>query len=305
MRHLSDDDVRSALDWPAVLAALEAAFRDPDGFAMPERVAIDAPQGGTFLTMSCASGEGLFGVKQVSVLPANAARGLPSVQAHYTLFDRDGSPALSCAANQLTRMRTAAVSALVARYLVPVSARGLLIVGTGSLAPWMAEAHAQVRDYARIEVWGRDPVRAEAAVEMIGARLGASTPRVSAVSGLAAAVAAADVISVATTTIDPIVRGAWLRTGQHLDLVGAFLPTMAEADAAAVLACDVVVDERESARAEAGDLIRAQAQGWSFDAVVGDLSDVVAGWVERSDRPTLFKSVGLALEDLAVARLLL
>jgi ornithine cyclodeaminase len=305
MRQFSDDDVRSALDWSAVLAALEAAFADPDAFTMPERVAVDAPQGGTFLTMPCVSGDGLFGVKQVSVLPNNAALGLPSVRAHYTLFGADGAPALSCGADTLTRMRTAGVSALAADRLAPEDVGRLLIVGSGAQAPWMAEAHAQVRSYRAIEVWGRNADRAAATAADIASRLQGRSASISVSGDLAASVGRADVISVATTASEPIVRGAWLHDGHHLDLVGAFVATMAEADPDAVSACDVVVDDREAARSEAGDLLLARAKGWSFDAIVGDLAAVMAGRVRRGERPTLFKSVGLALEDLVVARLLL
>ena len=116
---------------------------------------------------------------------------------------------------------------------------------------------------------------------------------------------AADVVSVATTSRVALVEGAWLRPGQHVDLVGAFLPSMRESDAEAVRRAQVVVDDRRAARAEAGDLIQAAAEGWSWEALAGDLADVMVGRVRRAtDRPTLFKSVGLALEDLAVVRLL-
>jgi ornithine cyclodeaminase len=118
------------------------------------------------------------------------------------------------------------------------------------------------------------------------------------------AVRAADVVSVATTSVAPLIRGAWLRPGQHLDLVGAFREGMAEADAEAVAASDVFVDDRDAARAEAGDLLLAAEHGWSFDAIRGDLHDVRAGAAAVGAGPTLFKSVGLAFEDLVLARLL-
>ena len=273
---------------------------------MPERVVIPAPQGGTFLTMPCVDGEGWFGVKQVSVLPDNPGKGKPTVQAWYTLFDPAGSPVLACGAELLTRLRTAAVSALAASYLAPPQARTLLVVGTGSLAPWMAEAHAQVRNYRRVLVWGRSSAKAEATAAEIRKRLlGVSRPvAVEVVPDLAGAAGEAEVITAATTATTPPLRGAWLRPGQHLDLVGAFTPEMAEVDAEAVRLCDVMVDDLAAAGAEAGDLLRAVQEGWSFERVRGDLLAVVSGRVTRGTQPTLFKSVGLALEDLAVARLL-
>ncbi len=306
MRLLRDDDV-AELSWEEVLDALAVAFSDPGRFRQAERIALPAPGDGTFLTMPCADDEGWFGVKQVSVLPANRARGLPSVHAHYTLFGPDGRPALGVEAGLLTRLRTAAVSALAAERLAPPSARHLLVVGTGSLAPWLVRAHLQVRAFEAVWVWGRDPVRAEqVAAEVLASFTGAANrPAVAVAPGLEGAVRRADVISVATTAREPLVLGEWLSPRQHLDLVGAFTPAMRETDSAAVRACDVIVDQLAAARQEAGDLIAAAAEGWSWEEVVGDLHQVVRGSVtRREERPTLFKSVGLAFEDLVVARLL-
>jgi len=313
MRILNDDDV-AHLSWPRVLDALRGAFAERRRFEVPERVQLQAPDGGAWLTMPCADADGWFGVKQVSVLPANPARGRPSVQAWYTLMGPDGAPVLATEAALLTKLRTAAVSAIAADALAPPAATTLLVVGTGALAPWMARAHLQVRAYGRVVVWGRRRERAEAvaaalARELAGgvARGGGSPvlPVVEVADDLEAAVRAADVVTVATTAREPIVRGAWLHAGQHLDLVGAFVHAMREADGEAVRRSLVVVDDRGAARAEAGDLAHAAAEGWRWDEVAGDLADVVAGRLHRDPaRPSLFKSVGLAFEDLVVARLL-
>ncbi len=309
MMVLSDAEVAERLHWPEVMGALEAGFRlraqAPSSFALPERVALSASGGGALLTMPCADARGWFGVKQVSVLPENQGRGLPTVQAWYTLMGPNGTPVLACAATALTRIRTAAASALAARSLAPEAAQSLLVVGTGSLAPWLAEAHLQVRAYAEVMVWGRDRAKAERTAAAIRGRVGA-VALVRAVDELEAAVDVADVISFATTAKEPIIRGAQLRDGQHLDLVGAFSSAMCEVDADAVKRARVFVDDREAARAEAGDLIQAAAQGWSFEEVRADLAALVTGQAgrERDEDITLFKSVGLAVEDLLVARLL-
>lgn len=306
MQTLTDHDVVTALNWKDVLAALRAAFADPSRFDTPERIAMSAPQGGAFLTMPCADDQGWFGVKQVAVLPGNRAHDKPGVQAHYTLFAPDGSPVLSCGATQLTRMRTSGVSALAAETLAPERAKTLLVVGTGGLAPWMAEAHLQVRAYDKITVWGRDVERAEATAAAVLERLpGEVRPAVEAVTDLAAAVRAADVITVATSTTEPLIAGAWLGEQQHVDLVGAFRPDMAEADPEAVLGSHVYVDDRSAAMAEAGDLLQARSEGWSFDQVAGDLHELVTGRAVLRAGRTLFKSVGMAFEDLVVAKLLL
>ncbi len=308
MEVLTNDEVEKRLSWTAGLAALEKAFKARASFQMPERVALNVPQG-TLLTMPCADRAGWFGVKQVSVMPNNPSRGKESVQAWYTLFDPTGTPTLACDATLLTRFRTAAVSALAAKYLAPSRAETLLVVGTGSLAPWLGEAHLQVRPYKTVLVWGRNAERAEATAADLEARFEGSgfTPQVAVAPDLAAAVAQADVVTVATTAKKPVLKGDWLHNGQHLDLVGAFTPDMAEADADTVKRADVFVDDLEACLNEAGDLIQAQAQGWSFDLVYGDLAALVTGEAGRQgpQRTTLFKSVGLALEDLVVAKLLL
>lgn len=306
MRWLRDGDV-GALTWDSVLDALTAAFSDPRRFTAADRVVLEAPSGGAYLTMPCSDADGYFGVKQVSVLPHNPANGLPSVQAWYTLVDPTGRPVLVGDAAAMTTLRTAAVSALAARHLAASAARSLLMIGTGALAPWLIRAHLQVRPYETVRIWGRRPERAEAvAAEVLDAFAGATTrPAIVVASDLESAVRHSDVVSVATTAREPLVRGAWLTPHHHLDLVGAFTPAMRESDTAAVQVCDVVVDQRGAARHEAGDLHAAAADGWRWDQVRGDLHDVVRGAVgRRRGRPTLFKSVGLALEDLVLARLL-
>jgi alanine dehydrogenase len=306
--HLRDEDVLKKLEWPALLKALEQAFFERDLFEVPERVVLGAPQDGVYLTMPCASADGWFGVKQVSVLPGNAAYGRPTVQAYYTLFGPEGTPVLGTEATLLTRARTAGVSAVAAKYLAPADARTLLVVGTGSLAPWMAEAHLQVRRYERVLVWGRNMDRAEELVMHLQLRLDLPTPSMVHVArDLPQAAAEADVITVATTAKAPVLQGGWLHKGQHLDLVGAFTPAMAEVDADGVKRSRVFVDDLDACREEAGDLIQAQEHGWSFDQTHGDLTAVVRTQAAREDQNelTLFKSVGLALEDLVTARLLL
>lgn len=302
MQFFRDDDVRDALKWPDVLAALEAGFASKDQFFIPERTIIQAGDN-IYLTMPCVDGEGWFGVKQVSIVPANNTRGLPTVQAHYTLNNPEGTPSVSASATLMTKMRTAGASALAARYLAPENAKTLLVIGTGSLAPWQAEAHAQVRDYEHVIVWGRNRDKAEVARADIAQRLPNITVTVT--NDLPDACTQADVITVATTAKRPIIMGDWLADKPlHLDLVGAFTPEMAEADPVAVKKAAVYIDDLAGIQAEAGDLIQACDAGWSFNEVQADLQTLVTDF-RKPDKPvTLFKSVGLALEDLQVAKLL-
>lgn len=302
MQFFSDDDVRNTLTWPDVLGALEAGFRHKESYVIPERIMIQAGEN-VYLTMPCVDGGGWFGVKQVAIVPANHARELPTVQAHYTLNDPQGTPSVSASATLMTKMRTAGASALAAQYLAPQDAKTLLVVGTGSLAPWQAEAHAQVRGYEQVLVWGRNRDKAKLARADIATRLSDITVTVT--DDLATACQQADVITVATTAKSPIIMGDWLADKPvHLDLVGAFTPDMAETDPVAVKKAAVYIDDLAGIQAEAGDLIQACDAGWSFNEVQADLQTLVTDF-HKPDKPiTLFKSVGLALEDLQVAKLL-
>jgi ornithine cyclodeaminase/alanine dehydrogenase-like protein (mu-crystallin family) len=301
MRILTEADV-ARLPQAAIQAAMRRAFTHPDLYQSAPRVHLPAPAGGAFLAMPCADADGYFAVKQVSVLPDAPAHGRESVQAWLTLMGPDGAPLLATPAGLLTKLRTSAVSAVAADALAPRDARTLTLIGTGALAPHLARAHALVRGITRILVWGRRPDRAAALAAALSAE---GLPGVAVAPDLEAAVRAGDVISVATTAREPLVRGAWLRGGQHVDLVGAFTHDMRESDAEAIRRSIVVVDDRAAAAAEAGDLAFATREGWAWSDVAGDLSDAVAGRVSVDPaRPTLFKSVGLPLEDLVIARLL-
>jgi ornithine cyclodeaminase len=176
------------------------------------------------------------------------------------------------------------------------------MVGAGALAPYLIEAHASVRPIAEVHVWNRDPARAEALVSRLVHRPFA----VRVADDLEAAVRAADIVSCATLSPTPVVRGAWLRPGAHLDLVGAFTPAMRESDDEAVKRARLYVDTREGGLKEAGDIVQPLQAGVITRAdIVGDLFDLCRGQApgrRSADEITLFKSVGTALEDLTAAR---
>lgn len=303
LRVYSAAEVHAALPWAALADALEAAFVRSDT-EVPLRHAHALGAADTLLLMP-AWGADALGVKLVTVMPGAAALGAGTVQASYLLLDRaTGMPRALLDGEALTLRRTAAASALAARHLAPPRARRLLVVGTGRLAPWMARAHLALNPSLKeVAVWGRDGARAQIMVqtlrnEGIDATVAEDLPR---------AVAAAQVVSCATTSHEPLVRGAWLASGTHLDLVGGFRRDMREVDDAAVARARVVVDTYAGALAEAGDLVQPiEARVVGRGHVVADLAELL-----RGDRPgrlhdddvTLFKSVGTALEDLAAARL--
>jgi alanine dehydrogenase len=245
-----------------------------------------------------------IGVKLVTVFPNNSTRGEPAVQATYTLFDAaTGTPRAILDGTELTLRRTAAASALAARYLARPEATRLLMIGTGSLAPHVIESHAAVRQIRRVRIWGRRPERATAVASSLAGR----PYEIEAVADLESAVAWADIISCATLAAEPLLRGAWLRPGQHLDLIGSFTPQMREADDEALVRAAIYVDTRAGALAESGELVHAVAAGLISTADIrGELSELARGSVVGRREPgeiTLFKSVGCALEDLAAAEL--
>ena len=303
MRIVSAEEVHAALPLPALADAIAEALLAQT--VAPVRHAHSVADDGTLLMMPAWSPTAL-GVKLVTVMPGNSTHDRPTVQALYLAFDRStGAPAALIDGEALTLRRTAAASLLAARYLARADARELLVIGTGQLAPMMARAHCAERPDAHVRVWGR---RAEAA-RAVATRLRTEGFLADAVDDLEAAVRAADIVCCATTATQPIVRGAWLRPGTHLDLVGAFKRSMREADDAAIARCRIVVDTYAGALTEAADLLEPLERGViERSAIVAELAELVAGTrrgrVAASDI-TLFKSVGTSIEDLAAAQMLL
>lgn len=296
--------VASALPYDALIDALAVAFAGDTVTPARTTHSIQVPgkADGTLLLMPAWQQGAMLGIKIATVFPDNVLRGLASVQASYLLLDAtSGTPLAILDGAELTLRRTAAASALASRYLSPATASTLLMVGTGKLAPHLIAAHAAVRPVRRVMIWGRRSSEARRLVNE------ASRPGciVEAVSSLEQAVPEADIISCATLADQPLIKGAWLKDGQHLDLVGAFTPDMREADDTAVARSQLFVDTYDGALQEAGELVQALQSGTISRAdVLADLADLVRGkHVGRSTDGdiTLFKSVGTAIEDLAAA----
>jgi alanine dehydrogenase len=309
MLQLDAEALAARLDREALIEALDAAFRAPVSAPGRHRHMIEPAQpgarGGTLLVMPAWRAGGSLGIKLVTVYPDNAQQGLPTVAATYLLLDAStGVPQALLDGEELTLRRTGAASALASRYLSVADASRLTMIGTGKLAPHLIESHARVRPIREVRIWGRRPVRAAA----VAASLSRPQLRVEAVDDLEAAVRWADIVSCATLSQQPLLRGAWLRAGQHLDLVGAFNPQMCEADDEALARAEIYVDTRVGALAEAGEIVGAIARGVIVpQAVRAELTELASGRFERSHPAaiTLFKSVGTALEDLAAAELAL
>src|SRR5829696_4547384 len=282
MRVVAAEAIDPALTFPALIDALADAFRGD--VVAPERHhhrierAGQAP--GTLLIMPAWSAGGYLGVKVATIFPDNAVRGLPSLLGAYLLMDgATGQPLALLDGARLTLWRTAAASALAA---------------------FLIRAHISQRPIEAVTLWSHRPERAEA----LASTLRAEGLPVTAVADLEGAVRAADLVSCATHSTTPLIRGAWLKPGSHLDLVGAFHPGVREADDEA-LRCAAVYVDTPAALSEGGDVaVGLESGAISAADVRGDLFGLCRGAVQDRARPdeiTVFKSVGAALEDLAAA----
>ena len=308
MMTVNAESVAAALPYDQLVDALDTAFAGETEVPLRTHHSVPVPGGadGTLLLMPAWSTGRSIGIKVATVFPDNAKLESPAVFASYLLLSAEtGVPVAVLDGTELTVRRTAAASALASRYLSRENASRLLMVGTGNLAPHMVLAHASVRPIEHVLVWGR---RAKAARDLAD-RLSASGLQAEATDDIESAVSNVDIISCATLTSDALVRGAWLKPGQHVDLVGAFTPEMREADDEALRRADVYVDTRTGALSEAGEIVQGMASGAiSKDEIRGELSELANGTANGrvdNDAITLFKSVGTALEDLAAAELVM
>jgi ornithine cyclodeaminase/alanine dehydrogenase-like protein (mu-crystallin family) len=308
---LARADVERLLTPADAIGAVEAAFvAQAHGRAtVPPRTGLSADEHGVLLVMPAAlagaGGEPGLGAKLVSVYERNRQRGQPTLHAVYVLLEATtGQPLALLEATALTGIRTGATSALAARFLARPEARSVACFGAGAQARWQLECLAAVRRIERVEVVGRDRGRTAAFAATMAERLAV---RVTPADDPRRAVREADIITCATTSREPVVFGADLRPGAHVDLVGAFRPSDREVDTEAVRRARVVVDTYAGALEEAGDILIPLKEGAiARDHIAAQLSEVVTGarpGRRRDDEITLFKSVGWALEDLVAARL--
>jgi ornithine cyclodeaminase len=300
MQVLDAAATRSALPFARLVPALRAAFAG--GCTVPPRQVLEVG-GFTSLVMAAWAEGRWYGVKVINIAPGNAARGLPGLHASYLLFDGvTGAPVALLDGDEITARRTAAASALAASWLAREDARHLLVVGAGRIARLLPGAYCEVRPLQRVSVWARDAAKAQALANEWRAQ-GLDTQ---AVTDLAAACGAADIVSCATLATQPLVQGAWLAPGSHLDLIGSFTPAMREADDACFAGAAIYLDTEEALQ-KSGELLGPLSRGvFSAEEVRGTLAQLargeVAGRRDTQER-TVFKSVGTALEDLAAAML--
>jgi alanine dehydrogenase len=300
---LSTDDLCELLDRASLIDALEQMFRQ--GCEAPVRhhhtMAMPGGPDATLLLMPAWIPGQFIGTKAANVFPGNGAVGLPAVQSVYLLFSgRTGELLAIMAGAELTTRRTVAASSLALRFLARPDASRLVLVGTGEVARQIPASHAAVRPIADVVVWGRDSDKAAE----LARSLAAQGFRASATRDLADAVGTADIVSAATLSREPLIKGEWLRPGTHLDLIGGFTPLMREADDEAVRRSSVFIDT-EGARHEAGDIVQPLKTGvLTEERILADLPDLARARHPGRTSPdeiTLFKSTGASAEDLAAA----
>jgi ornithine cyclodeaminase len=287
-----------------LIDTLRLAFLSPP--VAPPRTAIGfGPESAdTLLLMPAIDPRGLIGIKIVTVHPKLCARGGGAVRAIYIVLNAEtGDPIALVDGQALTERRTAAASVLAALTLARPDSAVVLVVGTGQIAEALCRCYSELFAPRSMYLWGR---RHHKAVSL-ASRLAAEGVTVIPVTDLESAISAADIITVATLASEPLILGEHVRPGTHVDLVGGFAPHMREADDALITRASVFVDGAE-ALATAGDLLHPIKTGALQPGSVHFLADVLGGrhrGRRRADEVTVFKSVGLALEDLAAARLLL
>lgn len=307
MRVIDAAGVDAALDFPGLIGAIEAALRSDIVVPVRHHHTIARAEGAaTHLIMPAWDGgaAGYLGVKVVNVFPGNAARGLPTIMGSYLLMDGEsGAPLAVLDGARLTLWRTAAASALAARYLARPDAHVHLMVGAGALAPFFIRAHRAVRPLARTILWNKTRANAET----LASELARSGIVVEVADDLETAIREADIISTATLSTTPLVHGDWLKPGAHLDCVGAYSASMRETDDACVLKARLFADVRASVLKEGGDFVQPIRAGLIAESKIeADLFDLARGNVtfQRGDgEVTFYKSTGSAVFDLAAAAL--
>jgi ornithine cyclodeaminase len=300
---IGSERLRELTPWAQLIDALRCAFRQP--CHLPERQHFDISGKGSLLVMPAWDQNGLLGVKVVQAFPGNSMIGKPTVDGVYMLASAiDGEVYSLIDAQELTARRTAATSALASTFLSRDASRCLLVMGTGRLAFEVISAHASIRPIQQVMIWGRHRDRTELLASRVSNTLDLHAESV---ESLDDALSRADIISTVTAALDPILPGLKVRPGTHIDLIGGFTPLMREADDDVMRSASIYVDMLSSALREAGDIADPLQRGVIDSSDIrGDLFDLCTGRAAKrtsDDEITVFKSVGIALADLATAAL--
>lgn len=304
---LDADAIRDGVPIADMLDAVEAAYRDvaTGRDRSPVRTRVDLPNGDLLLMPGVREGGAGATVKLVTVTPGNASRGLPTIHALVVWLDGEtGRPIALIDGETLTAMRTGAASGVATRLLARTDASTLAVIGAGAQAEWQIRAVLAARPITRARVFSRDATRREAFAARMAERIGIE---VVAAESAEAAVRGAEVVCCATTASEPVFDAVWVEAGTHVNGIGAYRLDMVELPpelfARATL---VAVDARPAARAEAGDVMAAVEQGLVAEDDLVEIGSVSSDWARTraADAITVFKSVGLAVQDVAAAELI-
>jgi ornithine cyclodeaminase/alanine dehydrogenase-like protein (mu-crystallin family) len=289
VKYLDEDDVRRLLRWEDLIPAMEVALSafSRGRVIQPVRDLIAVEEGKRYAGVMPAIGEEVMGAKLVSFYPANAGSGVPTHHAMIMLMRSDtGEPLAIMDGRLITEMRTAAVSAAATKYLAAPDTRALALLGSGVQARAHLEALTHVCSFSEVRVWSRTPEHARRFADAHGATAMEAE----------AAVRGADVVVTATAALTPILKGGWLKPGAHVNAVGAPRHNWRELDDDA-MANTLLVDSREAVLKESGDVILSRA------TIHAEIGEIFAGLKPAPAGTTVFKSVGIAIEDVAAAQL--
>src|ERR1700724_2276420 len=289
VRYLTEDDVRRLLRWDELIAAMEAALAafSAGRVIQPGRNILTIEEGKRYVAAMPAITEEAMGAKLVSFSPGTAGSGVATHHGVIMLMrTATGEPIAAMDGRLITEMRTAAVSAAVTRHVAAPDARVLALIGSGVQAHAHLQALSKVRRFDEVRVWSRTPEHARRFADAHGATA----------MDAEAAVRGADVVVTATAALAPVLEGAWLKPGAHVNAVGAPRPTWRELDDEAA-ANTLIVDSREAVLKESGDVILSRAE------IFAEAGEIFAGTKRAPAGTTVFKSVGIAAEDIAAARL--
>ena len=304
---LTEDDVKSLLSMDHLIATMESALADfsRGRVVQPLRTVLQVGPQKAFFGVMPAYLPSLpaMGTKMVTVYGSNLERGLPSHLATITLLDPETGALLALVDGRfITEARTAAVSAVSVNYLARPDAGVLALIGSGVQARSHLEAIDRVRELREVRVWSRTAEKRDAFVKDMA---GHTPAPITAAASAQDAVRDADIIVLVTASRDPVIQNEWVADGAHICAVGACRPDQREMDSALVARGELWVDSREAALSEAGDILLAIEDGAiTANHITGELGTFVASASRRKDnRLTIFKSLGMAVEDVAAAHL--
>ncbi len=304
MLNLDAEQLASRLPYPRLIAALRVGLLT--AIETPPREHHEVSDEHDLLLMMPSWRVGAsVGVKLTSVFPSNVARGEPMIHAVYTLFDGvTGKPKAVLNGTELTARRTASIAALATDILGDPSRKRLLVMGTGALASHVTNAHLSLGGFDHVTIWGRSLTKAQAVVS----QLAGEGVEASACSDAANAVGQADVICCVTSTREPILKSEWVKPGTHINLMGAYMPQMREADSSLMSRAHIYADHRAAVLAEAGDVLIPMAEGrLKPDCIIADMRELLESGLsarksaKQPERITVFKSVGFGALDLIAA----